>query len=277
MTARILGRTQWGHAGNKASSEKTVREQNEKEHGGIQAEDKVLPVKQDVYDNTSNSAFQKAVCDAARQAIRAGFLQFDSHDDLPTVIAEESEVVCSVSALGDLLRDFASWARAETDAQTIGDAISHVISGTTTVEEWQAIADFSLNQASYKPNHPYTILESWASHLPERERRIFDTRIACLDATTSLQDLGEYFGITRERVRQLEKKLRTKLTEIVGGKKGESVRWRANTVRQDDWRCFTPCRPNRLGNRERSTTLSQPKLKIYCRLCLVKQTLERSC
>ena len=30
----------------------------------------------------------------------------------------------------------------------------------------------------------------------------------------------------------MEKKLRTKLTEIVGGKKGESVRWRANTVRQ---------------------------------------------
>ena len=268
MTTRILGRTPSGHPCDKKTSEKQVLEQDETEHGefplpapslakgalrhadkrelserlvreqnetkysGIQAEDNVSPVKKDVHDNTTNSEFQKAVCDSARQAIRAGFLQFDSHDDLPTVIDEESEVVCSVTALGDLLREFVSWARAETDAQTIGDAISHVISGTITVEEWQAIADFSLNQAGYKPSHPYTILESWANHLPERERRIFDTRIACLDATTSLQDLGKYLGITRERVRQLEKKLRTKLTEIVGGKEGEPVRWRANTVRQ---------------------------------------------
>ena len=139
---------------------------------------------------------------------------------------------CSVSALGDLLREFASWARAETDAQTIGDAISHVISGTITVEEWQAIADFSLNQAGYKPCHPYTILESWANNLPERERRIFDTREARLDATTTLEDLGEYFGITRERVRQLERKLKTKLIEFVSSKEGEPVRWRLKTVRQ---------------------------------------------
>ena len=231
-SARLLAKDALGHAQNRALSKRHIQEQDETEHDRIQAENKVLPVKQDVPDNTTNSAFQKAVYEAARHAIRAGFLQFDSHEDLPTIIDGESEVVCSVSALGDLLHEFASWARAETDAQTIGDAISQVISGTRTVEEWQAIADFSLNQAGYKPNHPYTILESWASGLPERERRIFDTRIACLDETTSLQDLGEYFGITRERVRQLEKKLRTKLTAFIGGKEGEPVRWRAKTIRQ---------------------------------------------
>ena len=232
MTARILGRTQWGHAGNKASSEKTVREQNEKEHGGIQAEDKVLPVKQDVYDNTTNSAFQKAVTETARQAIRAGFLQFDTRGGLSKVNDAENEVICSVSALGDLLREFVTWALAETDAQTIGDAISQVISGTRTVEEWQAIAEFRLNQAGYKPNHPYTILESWANHLPERERHIFNTRMACLEGMPTLQDLGAYFGVTRERVRQLEKKVDTKLTKFIGGEEGEPVRWRAKTVRQ---------------------------------------------
>ena len=139
---------------------------------------------------------------------------------------------CTVSALGDLLREFASWARAETDAQTIGDAISNVILRKGTVEEWQAIAEFSLNQAGYEPNHPYTILESWANQLPERERHIFDTRIAHLDATTSLQDLGDFFGVTRERVRQLEAKLRKKLIGLAGGKEGKPIRWRAKTVRQ---------------------------------------------
>ena len=232
MTARILGRTQWGHAGNKAPSEKTVREQNEKEHGGIQAEDKVLPVKQDVYDNTSNSAFQKAVCDTARQAIRAGFLHFETHGDFPVVNEGESEIVCSVSALGDLLREFATWALAETDAQTLGEAISQVILGTRTVEAWQAISEFRLKQAGYQCSHPYTILESWANLLPDRERHIFDARVAGQEVVATLQDLGAYFGVTRERVRQLENRVRRKLAIFLKRESSGPIRWRAETIRQ---------------------------------------------
>ena len=219
-------------AEDRALSKRQSQKQDETEYDRIQADNDVLAEIQDVHDSPSNSAFQKAVWDTARHAIRAGLLQFESRDDLPSLIDGESEVVCSVSALGDLLREFASWARAETDAQTIGDAISHVVLGTETVEEWEAISEFSLNQAGHKFKHPYTILESWANLLTERERHIFDTRIAHLDVSTSLQDLGEFFGITRERARQLEKKLKTKLTEFVGGKEGKPIRWRAETVRQ---------------------------------------------
>ena len=221
-------------AEDRALSKRHSPKQDDTEYDRIQADNEVLPVMQDSHDSPPRSAFEKAVCETARQALRAAFLHFDSHEEHSTDIDidKEREVVCSVSALGDLLREFASWARAETNAQTIGDAISHVILGTGNVEEWQAIAEFSLNQAGYMPNHPYTILESWVNQLPKRERHIFDTRIARLDATTSLQDLGEFFGVTRERVRQLEGKLRTKLTEFVGGEEGKPIRWRAKTVRQ---------------------------------------------
>ena len=231
-TARILKREKRRHAGERTTLERHSQEKDEIEQSRTQTVDNVLPREHGNKVKKAESAFQEAVNETARQAIRAGLLKFDSGESLPTVIDRESEVVCSVSALGDLLRDFASWARAETNAQTIGDAISHVVLGTGNVEEWQAIAEFRLDQAGFEPSHPYTILESWANKLPERERHIFNTRIACLDATTSLQDLGEFFGVTRERVRQLESTLRTKLTQLVGGKEGMHIRWRAKTVRQ---------------------------------------------
>ena len=232
MTTRILGREKWGHAGNKASSEKTVREQAETEHGGIQAGNKVLPVKREVYDKTTSSAFQKAVNEAARQAIRVGFLHFDAHSSHSTVNEPESEVVCSISALGDLLREFVTWALAETDAQTIGEAISQLMLRTETPKAWQTIAELSLNQAGYQPKHPYTILESWANQLPEREQHIFKTRVACLEGIPTLQDLGAYFGVTRERVRQLENRVRRMFMIMMKREDAWPLRWRAETIRQ---------------------------------------------
>ena len=269
MTARILGQVQLGHAGNPVASDKSVQEQGETEHGellrsdhltakgelryagkralserhvreqnetendSIQAEDKVLPVKTNVYGETTNSSFQEAVYESARQAIRAGLLQFDSLDNLPAGIGGENEVICSVSALGDLLRHFVTWALAETDAQTIGEAISQSMFRTDTSEEWQAIAELSLNQAGFKPEHPYTILESWVDNLPDREQHIFNTRVSCFEGISTLQDLGAYFGVTRERVRQLEKRVRRKLTIMLERESAKPIHWRAETIKQN--------------------------------------------
>ncbi len=269
MTARILGQVQSEHAGNPVASPESVQEQDETEHGEqppparltsrgtwgrveksvvpdrhvreqnqpekdrIQAEDRVLPVKKDVYDKTDGSIFQEAVFESARQAIRAGLLQFDSPDRLPVVVDEENEVVCSVSALGDLLRHFVTWALAETDAQTIGEAITQSTLRTETSEEWQAIAELSLNQAGFRPEHPYTILESWVDNLPAREQHIFSTRVSGLEDIPTLQDLGVYFGLTRERVRQLEKRVRRKLTIMLKRESAKPVHWRAETIKQE--------------------------------------------
>ena len=202
------------------------------EHGERQVEHGVSPVKPHKSEDTANPAFQAAVNDAARKALRAGFLHFETHGDFPAVNEGESEIVCSVSALGDLLREFANWALAETVAQTLGEAISQVMLGPRTIEAWNAIAEFSLKQAGYPCSHPYTILESWAYQLPDRERHIFDTRIACLEVVATLQDLGAYFGVTRERVRQLENRVRRKLAIFMKREAAGPVRWRAETIRQ---------------------------------------------
>ena len=231
-TSRILGRVKLGQAENNVSPVKHVLDQDETKHGERQVEDKVSLIRHHSGENTTNSAFQAAVNKATREAIRAGFLQFETHSGFPAINEEESEVVCSVSVLGDLIREFVTWALAETDTQTIGEAISQVVSGTRTVDAWQAIAELRLKHTGYQPSHPYAILESWAIRLPERERHIFNTRIACFEVSHTLQDLGAYFGVTRERVRQLEKSVQSKLSELIGRKEGEPIRWRAKTVRQ---------------------------------------------
>ena len=202
------------------------------EHGERQVEHVVSPVKPHKSEDAANLAFQSAVNDAARKALRAGFLHFETHGDFPVVNEGESEIVCSVSALGDLLREFATWALAETDAQTLGEAISQVILGTRTVEAWQAISEFRLKQAGYQCSHPYAILESWANLLPDMDRHIFDARVAGQEVVATLQDLGAYFGVTRERVRQLENRVRRKLAIFLKRESSGPIRWRAETIRQ---------------------------------------------
>jgi RNA polymerase sigma-32 factor len=43
--------------------------------------------------------------------------------------------------------------------------------------------------------------------MTDREREIFDQRIFS-DSPSTLQDIGDRYGISRERVRQVEKNLR---------------------------------------------------------------------
>src|SRR3954467_11071885 len=54
----------------------------------------------------------------------------------------------------------------------------------------------------------------------EREREIISRRFGLFDRRETLEQIGELLGITRERVRQLEKAVITRLK--LGAEKGES-------------------------------------------------------
>ncbi len=231
-SAQVLAKEVSGHFEKGGPSKGGLRKQGKTKRGRVQAEDNALPARQEIQSNTPDLVFQQAVNEAARQAIRVGFLSFDPHYNLPTVNDGESEVVCSASALGDLFREFANWALSETDSLTFGEAISHVLSETSTSESWQAIAEFELKQATPQPSSPYMILESWGSQLPARESYIFETRIARFNAVHTLQDMGSHLGISRERVRQLEKRVRKKLSILLQSEEARPIRWRAETIRK---------------------------------------------
>ena len=156
----------------------------------------------------TEAQFQAAVGEASQTAIRAA------------------------SLLGGLLGDFAAWARSETDALTISEAISLATQSLQSVPEWQGIADLQLQNISNAPRHPYDIIESWASDLPEREGHIFEYRINRLAESHTLQELADHLGVTRERVRQLEKRVLTKFTSFTRLALASPVRWRVETIRQ---------------------------------------------
>ena len=93
------------------------------------------------------------------------------YDLPPHVMDSNSEPARSVER-------FAAWAMAETDATTVGEAISYVVNGDVEDEEWRDFAQLELQHFSEPPQHPYAIIDVWVDQLPARDRRIFNFRIA---------------------------------------------------------------------------------------------------
>ncbi len=65
-------------------------------------------------------------------------------------------------------------------------------------------------------------LEEFRSTLSERDRAILDQRLGALDEST-LQELGDRFGVTREAMRQAEVKLRQRLAAFLRERLGDDV------------------------------------------------------
>jgi RNA polymerase sigma-32 factor len=65
-------------------------------------------------------------------------------------------------------------------------------------------------------------LASFGETLTGKERQIFYERLVADDPRT-LQELGADFGVSRERVRQLEKRLQEKLRAYLEAKLGSEV------------------------------------------------------
>lgn len=135
----------------------------------------------------------------------------------------------ALSALVQNLRDFASWAVAETDARTFGQAVDAKL---TEADEWRSLSTFSLSDIVEPPPHPYVVLSKWAEGLDDREHSIFTNRIAQLHGPPhTLQSLAGPLGISRERVRQVEGRVVEQLGLFVDSAAGSPIRWRINTLR----------------------------------------------
>ncbi len=136
-----------------------------------------------------------------------------------------------VKPLFDHLNMFAAWARAETHATTIGEAVAKATRGHTTIKEWELVGDIPLENLADLPAHPYEILDDWAGQLPIREREILWKRVSVLKPESTLAEIGTLLGITRERVRQLEKRVRKRLHMFLKQEEARPIHWRAKTIR----------------------------------------------
>jgi RNA polymerase sigma-32 factor len=143
----------------------------------------------------------------------------DGFEPEPRLIAErigvkEPEVVDMQRRLsqGDLSTD-APLLRDEPDSGSFGDQLS---GGERPVDE--IVAEKGMNETFHQH------IASFRPGLDERERMILDERILAEEPLT-LQEVGDRFGLTRERVRQIEKKMVDRLREHL----------KANLVDFDYW------------------------------------------
>ena len=156
----------------------------------------------------SEAQFQAAIQEATRKALRASDL------------------------LGGHLQELAAWALSETDAETLGAAISSAANYRIPASAWRAVTGMELTRLAEIPSHPYKIIDSWVADLPEREGYIFQRRVAQIGGGSTLQQLAEDLGITRERVRQLEKRVLSKFTSFTRKVVASPVKWRIQTIKQ---------------------------------------------
>lgn len=90
---------------------------------------------------------------------------------------------------------------------------------------WDAVRQFEVpvELPSYQE-----VLHRWMASLPEREHDVLLHRIVRADRT--LADLGQVHGVSRERIRQVERKLRDALEHPVAEDEWRHVRWAAHRL-----------------------------------------------
>ena len=130
-----------------------------------------------------------------------------------------------------LMTEFAKWAVLETDAQTIGDAVAHAANFDGAQQAWRDLASATLRDAISDVEHPYDVIDRWREGLNERETRVFDDRISTLSAVSTLEEIGREFGISRQGVQDMERRLVKRLEDFARTQKGSTIRWRIETIR----------------------------------------------
>lgn len=105
--------------------------------------------------------------------------------------------------------------------QTLREAIESAGQLPEGNQRWETLAATQLDQLAMPPPHPYTILSEWGMKLPERNRTLLESRIIPIQPERSLHDIGGQYGVSRERIRQLENNTRAKLRKFL--ETGEAV------------------------------------------------------
>ena len=135
------------------------------------------------------------------------------------------------SVASSCLKEFSEWAISETDAVTLGSALVSASQSPLPPAVWRGLSEIKLTDVVAPGAHSYEVINNWVSSLADRERKIFLNRIACVDGKPTLQALADDMGVTRERIRQIEKKLVRKFESHMRRSSGSAVHWRAETIR----------------------------------------------
>ncbi len=150
---------------------------------------------------------------------------------LPTPTAFLPSVPARPPAGPPLARRLVQWAAAEAGAGTVADLLAALAAGRPPADIAAVLAarldDFLPGAGRAAPLG--VLADDLYGVLAPRSQVIFGGRIA-LDRPRTLDDLGVEFGITRERVRQIEGKAEGRVRAAVDTPRFAPVAWRAHAL-----------------------------------------------
>ena len=80
--------------------------------------------------------------------------------------------------------------------------------------------------------HPYETLEEWVRRLETKKQEVFRSRIADPAKPRTLAEIARDFGVTRERIRQMESEILEELGEFARTRMGRTVALMADAARE---------------------------------------------
>ncbi len=130
-------------------------------------------------------------------------------------------------ALGNRFSTYATWAIVKNYARTIPEQHYHnakYVTGQDTILDHAAEAATEETHASDR-SRVRELLEAGMEKLSERERDIVRNHfgLAIEGQTMTLEQLGKRFGVTKERIRQIEKRALTQMREVLSPTLADSL------------------------------------------------------
>lgn len=149
-----------------------------------------------------------------------------------TVNQAALEIIQESSPLTASMYRFAKWALAETQATTLGDALAEILRRPTGTRAWASVASIRLAELISPPAHPYEIMDAWSMTQEPRSRTVFWARVSESTPRVTLQELAAEFGVSRERIRQVEVRVRHAFQRFLSEDESAPIHWRAESIGQ---------------------------------------------
>ena len=157
----------------------------------------------------------------------------------PTTASEASEVPVPTTASSvpgevlEPLEQLCRWASTEGDIKTLQELLDATRDPDRLppdlARRWRgAVRACIATRAHF---NPFSVILDWYRSLDTRRQVILSSRILALSAGRTLQDIASEFGVSRERIRQVEGGLIKNLKRLSRTKAWEPVLWRVHRVR----------------------------------------------
>ena len=136
--------------------------------------------------------------------------------------------------LSQSLEEICRWASAEGGLKTVAELLDAVREPDRLPPDlgrlWSGAVGSTI--ATTTGFDPFAAILDWYRSLDERRQVILPSRTLVLSRARNLQDIASEFGVSRERIRQIEARLIEDLERLFRTGAWEAVRWRVHRVRQ---------------------------------------------